>query len=132
MTAGKNDQDPVRAFRAALPNHIGAQLHPTERTVVFIHAAVGRGWTIAALVAEATRSLGGVVNPGGVITSRLEHCADHDPPETPSKSRPTWCGACDEATRHTLDDYGEPSPARCTDCHPYAARKAPDDLVPDR
>src|SRR5882757_3310747 len=105
--AGKNDQDdPVRRFRAELPRHIGAQLHPTERATACIHAAVRRGWTVPALVTECTRSLAGVVNPGGVITSRLEHCSKHDPPVKPPKQRPEWCGQCDPDTRHSLDENG--------------------------
>lgn len=91
--------DPVRLFRDALPGHISARLHPTERATAFIHAAVRRGWTIPALATECTRSLGGVVNPGGVITSRLEHCSQHDPPVKPSvtftQPRP-WCHQCSD------------------------------------
>jgi hypothetical protein len=120
--------DPVRAFRSALPSHIASRLHPTDRAVACIHRAVGRGWSIDALVAECTRSLGGVVNPGGVVTHRLEHCAAHDPPGKP-QPRPTWCGRCDPTTRKVLDDNGLPSPRRCPDCHPLA-RKETDGPLP--
>ena len=114
--------DPVRAFRETLPMHLRAQLHETQRIGGLVYAATQRGWTIPALTTETTRNLGGIVNPGGVITSRLEHCARHDPPVKPPKTRPEWCGVCDPDTRHVLDVNGYPDAARCPQCHPLMGK----------
>jgi hypothetical protein len=110
--------DPVRAFREALPAQLRAQLHDTQRIAGLVTAATARGWPVPALTAECSRSLAGIVNAGGVITSRLEHCARHDPPVKASKTRPEWCGVCDPVTRHLLDENGYPAPERCGSCHP--------------
>jgi hypothetical protein len=115
--------DPVRDFREALPAHIRAQLYDTQRAAGLITAAIGRGWTVPALTAECSRSLAGVVNAGGVITSRLEHCAHNDPPVKAPKARPVWCGQCDLATRHVLDENRLPAAARCPHCHPLASQR---------
>ena len=96
--------DPVRAFRDAIPPHLRAHLHDTQRIAALVRKAADRGWTVDALTREATRDLAGTVNPGGVITSRLDHCAEHDPPVKPAKRRPEWCGSCDPTTRHVLDE----------------------------
>jgi hypothetical protein len=112
--------DPVKAFRDAVPTHLRAPLHDTQRIAALVTKAIARGWTIDALTREATRDLSGVVIPGGVITSRLDHCAEHDPPVKPPARRPEWCGQCDPTTRHVLDENRLPAAARCTNCHPLA------------
>ena len=110
--------DPVRAFREALPATVRAQLHDTQRIAGLVTAATARGWTVPALTAECSRGLAGIINVGGVITSRLEHCARHDPAVKAPKARPEWCGTCDPATRHVLDENRLPGAARCPECHP--------------
>lgn len=115
--------DPVRSYHDALPAQLRAQFHETQRAAAFIHAATARGWTTKLLVAETTRDLAGVYKPGGVMTSRLEHCSKHDPPVKRPKQRPEWCGDCDPTTRQTLDENQLPSGRRCLKCHPMILRR---------
>jgi hypothetical protein len=124
MTSTTDSHLRVRAYREALPRRVYAQLHDTQRIAALVVKATERGWDVPSLVRETSRDLYGVSNAGGVITHRLEHCAEHDPPERPSVARPEWCGQCDRETRHVRDEYGYASPARCPTCHPLNHRRA--------
>lgn len=127
--------DPVE-FRHALPAHIRPHVRNTERITHLLAEAVRRGWTRKQILHEASRDLERIVNPGGVVTSRLEHMARFDAPGRvkPNPTQPIpWCGACsDEHARWSLDP--EHPDERCPTCwtNPYAARSANDDVVPDR
>ncbi len=104
--------DPVRAFREALKPYLRSQLHDTQRIAGLVIRATELGWTPVLLAREASRSLAGVVNAGGVITSRLENCANNGPardPDMPTKfTQPqAWCGRCDDPiTRWLMDEEG--------------------------
>lgn len=90
--------DYPRAFRDALPRHVRDQLHTTQTVAGTIHAAVrDHGWTVPQLVYECCRDLAGVANIGGLLTYRLEQCAQHGPPQPVTRTGlPVipLCGQC--------------------------------------
>jgi hypothetical protein len=100
-------EDPVRAYRSALPAHLVAHVRDTTRLVAAVHTATRNGWTVDQLAAETTRDLHGVYNPGGLITHRLAWCAQHPPPPPSTRKAPQprpWCGTCsDPYARWSLD-----------------------------
>lgn len=110
MTAA--DVDPVRAFRGALPAHLNS-FTMTARVVALIHRATrDQGWTIPQLVAECTRDTAGTYRPGGLITHRLEACADR--PFAPSVTglRRAHFGCCQDGWLY--DETGDV--VRATKC----------------
>lgn len=122
--------DPVE-FRNSLPPHVRALVRDTGKIAHLLADASRRGWTKAQLLHECTRDLERVVNPGGVVTSRLEHMARFDAPRKGSASQPKpWCGQCsDEYARWSLDPARPDD--RCPTCwtNPYATREADDGLL---
>lgn len=47
--------------------------------------------------------------------------------DSPAKTRPAWCGECDEHTRHRCTPEGD-SLGRCRSCHPLAAETTTQDI----
>lgn len=80
-----------------------------------ITAALTAGWSPTALAAHVGANPDGVRSPYAVLASRLADLPD--PPARQVRTRPPWCGECDEATRlieHPADD----TVTRCPRCHP--------------
>jgi len=76
------------------------------------------GWTVEQLI-ECTASVGQVaVKDAPAFWASLVPLTPPAPARGRSR-RPSWCGACDEATRLVEDDAG--TPARCPTCHPSTA-----------
>lgn len=105
--------DPAQMFIRALPGHAQRALHHTARITVLVHRAVrDHGWTVQQLIDRCTGDLG--ANPGGVITFRLEHCADNPPPLEHKSRRIPFCSPeCRDNAGWVLDDAGRPA-ERCT------------------
>jgi hypothetical protein len=113
MTATPYDttDDPAPAFIRALPRHLLARTHHTARIPALVRAAVANGWTIDALVHEATRNLDGIANPGGLITHRLQQATHTTPPapaSSPFRPVPFCTPACEERRGWIENDNGEP------------------------
>lgn len=79
----------LRAFRDKLPPHLQRWTRTGRITVAVSTATREHGWTLEQLAAECTRDTLGVVdNPGGLLTHRLEQCAEGPP----TKGRPPGVG----------------------------------------
>lgn len=101
-------QDVAHLFLRALDPHTRATVHHTARITVLVHRAVReQGWTVPQLVQRCTGNLG--ANPGGVITFRLEHCADNPPPLEQGARKVPFCSPeCHENAGWVLDSAGMP------------------------
>lgn len=79
MTAGKNDQDPVRAFRSALPPRAYHVLDMTTQVIIDIHACIDAGWTPEKLAGHVSYHVIGLDNADQTMRARLHRAAQ---PET--------------------------------------------------
>lgn len=99
MTTGQTvaPTDAGQILYAALPTRAQVHVTRTKRLDHLAAQAFDRGWTLDQLVTRTTAGDLGV-NPGGVITSRLEWCAENPPPRRARKpkARPFCSPDCAE------------------------------------
>jgi hypothetical protein len=91
-----------------------------DRILPAVKVALDIGWAPRKLAAFTGSNTGGLRNPYAVLTARLS------PAELPmpqgQRSRPPWCGECDERTRMLGFDGDAPRP--CPNCKPVAVCRA--------
>jgi hypothetical protein len=102
--------DPFAAFRASLPPYLRGRVYDTQRGRTLIARAIHQhGWTVEQLAAECSRDLHGIRNAGGVVTFRLEHCAENPPPDRHAPRTLPFCSdECRERRGFIEDDTGRP------------------------
>jgi hypothetical protein len=102
--------EPVRDHPSVVPGAIARRVRVLEQ----------RGWTLA----EMRRRLRGIETAdwhGAVALTRLDALATVAPPGA-KRSRPPWCGHCDERTR-LRESAHDDRLYRCPDCHPRTTPK---------
>jgi hypothetical protein len=113
------------ALLAALPTPIRADASRARASWrPHLARCLEAGWTPQRIVEVVTeQSWEGTRTPSAVLTHRLRELATANPAHDVATAWPTWCGTCDEATRHVedLDDR----PHRCTSCHPETRLPVP-------
>ena len=100
--------------------------HEADQLVPKVCALLEAGWPRPRLIAVLSARSRGVRSPVAVLHTRLRELTTTSRTstkgaESPSTSRPPWCGhsTCDERTRMRDDDSGPLR--RCTSCHPLHA-----------
>jgi hypothetical protein len=88
-----------------------------DKILPAVEAALDAGWAPRELAAVTGSNTGGLRNPYAVLTARLSPAELPMPPG--QRSRPPWCGECDECTRMLGFDGDAPRP--CPRCKPMAA-----------
>jgi Helix-turn-helix domain len=88
-----------------------------DKILPAVEAALDAGWAPRELAAFTGSNTGGLRNPYAVLTARLSPAELPMPPG--QRSRPPWCGECDECTRMLGFDGDAPRP--CPRCKPMAA-----------
>jgi hypothetical protein len=116
-SAGGRGGGPADEFFASLPDAWMLTCEQRARLTPAAAAALGSGWTPAALAAFTGANTQGVRNPFAVLTARLSP-AELPPPPRRRPARPPWCGECDQATRMLGFDADAPRP--CPRCKPAA------------
>jgi hypothetical protein len=112
-SAGGRGGGPADEFFASLPDAWMLTCEQRARLTPAAAAALGSGWTPAALAAFTGANTQGVRNPFAVLTARLSP-AELPPPPRLRPARPPWCGECDQATRMLGFDADAPRPCpRC-------------------
>jgi Helix-turn-helix domain len=109
---------PAGEFFAALDRDWQLTAAQRARLAPAVTAALNAGWTPQALAGFTGANTGGVRNPYAVLAARLSP-AELPPPYAQRRSRPPWCGECDQATRMLGFDGDAPRP--CPRCKPSAA-----------
>jgi Helix-turn-helix domain len=88
-----------------------------DRILPAVETALDAGWAPRELAAFTGSNTGGVRNPYALLTARLSPAELPMPPG--QRSRPAWCGQCDERTRMLGFDGDTPRP--CPRCKPVRA-----------
>lgn len=112
--------DLIRDFRRHLPPGLFAELNDTQRVVALVYRLVTEdGWTPQQLAKRASRGLGNAVNPGGLLTHRLEQLVGQSPDEHGKPvTRPFCSDECRANGGWIVDQHGAPiskCPCRTTD-----------------
>lgn len=112
---GGIDQEAVELLAGLGPDW---RLSPGQRRRLapLVSAALATGWTKAALTAHLAANPDGVKSPAAVLAARLNDLPDPITSASEPADRPTWCGACDQTTRHQERPDGRIQ--RCPTCHP--------------
>jgi hypothetical protein len=115
----------VDELLAALPLPIRAAASRTRASWrPHLARCLEAGWSPRRIVEVVTeQTWEGARNPAAVLTHRLSELAAANPAHDVATAWPTWCGTCDEATRHVDDLDGRPH--RCPSCHPETRLPAP-------
>jgi hypothetical protein len=87
-----------------------------DRILPAVEAALDAGWAPRELAAFTGSNTGGLRNPFAVLTARLSPAELPMPPG--QRSRPPWCGECDERTR--MLGFDSDAPRLCPRCKPVA------------
>ena len=90
------------------------------RILPAVEAALDAGWAPRELAAFTGSNTGGLRNPYAVLTARLSPAELPMPPG--QRSRPPWCGECDERTR--MLGFDGDAPRTCPRCKPVATCRA--------
>jgi hypothetical protein len=94
------------------------------RLAAAVTVALNTGWTPQRLAAITGANTSGVRNQYAVLAARLAP-AKLPLPHTQRKSRPPWCGQCDERTRMLGFDSDAPPPARAASLAPQPPAPVP-------
>ena len=81
------------------------------------------GWSGEQL-ADAARANSWAGAGAGAVVAWLRDLERPPTRRSGSPTRPAWCGACDETTRHVTDPQTGAQPRRCPVCHPLAGGRA--------